>query len=185
MYLYDKTNSRKSPSWITLIASILLSALWPLNILGADEPDKSESGNPAFSVKFSVESIGRAGIDGTDASFAFTEYSASLTWQFMILDFDHRKVNWSAGNGLGSSADRDPWGDLTRIAPGLQYYGELSDRWGLWLKMVAISGFEDRISSRSWTYNPQVIGFYRAREHLTLYLVLAHFSIRWIRFYIP
>ncbi|WP_290648948.1 hypothetical protein [Aquisalimonas sp.] len=58
---------------------------------------------------------------------------------------------------------------LTRVAPGLQHYGELADHWGLWLKIVTIAGFDDRISSRSWTYNPRIIGVHTPHEKLTLY----------------
>jgi hypothetical protein len=135
---------------------------------GADENDGDEAA-PVASVEISMERVGRADIDGTDASLGFTEYAASLSWQFLLLDLDHRENDWRPGAELGGAPGREPWGELTRIAPGLQYYGELDDRWGLWLQMFAIAGFEDDVSSRSWTFNPQVVGLYMPREDLNVF----------------
>jgi hypothetical protein len=46
---------------------------------------------------------------------------------------------------------------LTRIAPGIQYYRDLGSRWAVWGKFAGIAGFEDGISSRSVTWNPQLV----------------------------
>lgn len=143
--------------------------------LGADGTDEQEGkdATPAGSIDFSVESVGRASIDGTDASLAYTEYSAGMSWQFLLLDIDHRKSTWRPGTGFGGGGGggfgQEPWDELTRVAPGLQYYSEFGDRWALWLQMIAIAGFEDNLSSRSWTYNPQVVALYTLREDLNLF----------------
>ncbi|MFW5824273.1 MAG: hypothetical protein ACOCVV_04850, partial [Marinobacter sp.] len=103
--------------------TLLAVALWPMMAIGADESDKSDGGDatatPSF--EFSTGRVGRADIDGTDASLGFTEYAASLSWQFLLLDLDHRESDWRPGTGLGGASGREPWGELTRVAPGLQY----------------------------------------------------------------
>jgi hypothetical protein len=63
----------------------------------------------------------------------------------------------------------EPWDALTAIAPGLQYYHVMESGWSLWAKFKAIAGFEETIRSKSWTYNPQLIGFYPFNERFTLY----------------
>jgi len=63
----------------------------------------------------------------------------------------------------------DPWKTLTRIAPGLQYYHEFNDKWGVWPQFAAISGFENEDSLRSWTYNPQCVGFYMHNQQMIIY----------------
>jgi hypothetical protein len=157
--------------WIAFVTGLLVLMFWPVAGFGADDAGnvRDEKRVPPFSFDFSVERTARADIDGTGASVAVTEYSAGLSWQFLLIDVDHRENNWRAGSDLGSAPGRDPWGSLTRIAPGLQYYGEFSGQWAIWAKLVAIAGFEDTISSRSWTYNPQLVGFYMPRERLKLY----------------
>lgn len=156
---------------VALITGILILVFWPVATRGADESGEphDRSASPPLSIDFSVERVGRAGIDGTGSSIAFIEYSAGMGWQFLLLDLDRRENVSRAGTGLAGATGREPWGSLTRVAPGLQYYREVNERWGLWAKLVAIAGFEDRFSSRSWTYNPQLIGFHMPREQLTLY----------------
>lgn len=113
----------------------------------------------------SAEGVGRSGIDGSASSFAYREYAAGLEYLFLLLDVDQRDYDWRHG----STGVANPWRSLTRIAPGVQYYRELGDRWGVWAKFIGIAGFEDSLSSRSWTYNPQVLGFYSPSPALTYY----------------
>lgn len=159
--------------WLPAILLVcnLATALWPTTAFGADEIEGLEGGNTnlGVSVDFSVEVVSRAALTDTDTSLAFTEYSAGLSWQFLLLDFDHRRSHWRPGTDLGAAPGREAWDSLTRISPGVQYYGEFGEYWGLWVKGVAITGFERNISSQSWTYNPQVIGLYMPREGLTFY----------------
>ncbi|MGM0570232.1 hypothetical protein [Marinobacter sp.] len=170
MFLHTGRTSQTVRLWVILLAGMLAAVLWPMIASGADGADESEgNGAAAASLNISMERVGRADVDDTDASFGFTEYAASLSWQFLLLDLDHRRSDWRSGSELGSASRREPWGELTRIAPGLQYYGELDDRWGLWLQMSAIAGFEDDVSSRSWTLNPQVVGLYMPRDDLNVF----------------
>jgi hypothetical protein len=142
----------------------------PVKSLAADGEEGSSDGNrPTVSTSLSLEKIERSDIDGSDASTLCTELSAGLEWQFLLFDIDHRKYDWRESASLGIGSGLDPWKTLTRIAPGLQYYREFSKKWGVWAKLVAFAGFEDEISSRSWTYNPQVLGFYMPTRLMTLY----------------
>lgn len=129
---------------------------WPAAASSAG--GEEENGDGGFSADLLLEQIAsssRAGSFGE--SFQYTEYSVRLEWQFLLLDLDHREYRWRKEPDSAS----EPWGKLTRFAPGLQYYREFRHQWGIWFKFMAIAGFEDTVSPQSWTYNPQIIGIYR------------------------
>jgi hypothetical protein len=134
-----------------------------------DNTGENREDHPEISTNVSIEQIPRSDIDDTDTSMGYTEFSAGLEWQFILFDMDHRVYDWTKAEELGMDPDLDAWKTLTRIAPGLQYYREFSQQWGIWVKFVALAGFEDKISSESWTYHPQVIGFHMLTEQVTLY----------------
>ena len=101
---------------------------------------------------------------------AFTEYAAGLTWLFFLFDIDHREYDWTNGDDLAGGAGQAPWRSLTRIAPGVQYYHKVGDQWAVWGKFTAIAGFEDAVSSKSWTLNPQALVFYPTKGPATFFL---------------
>jgi hypothetical protein len=138
--------------------------------LAADGKEvKNKEKRPLISTNLSLEQTERSDMDDSDASMGFKEFSAEVEWQFLLFTMDHREYDWHEGAGLGTDPGHDPWENLTRISPGLQYYRELSQKWGVWAKLVTIGGFEDEISSGSWTFNPQVLAFHMLTEHITLY----------------
>lgn len=141
----------------------------PVKALAGNGEKELDEGKRPVSTSLFLEQTDRAGIDGYDASMGYTEFSAGLEWQFLLFDIDHREYDWREGASLGIGSGLDPWETLTRIAPGFQYYREFSQNWGVWSKFVTIAGFEDEMSSRSWTYNPQVLGFHMLTQRITLY----------------
>ncbi|MEC4684467.1 MAG: hypothetical protein VST71_01875 [Nitrospirota bacterium] len=153
-----------------VIISLAVLVTWPV-VAPASEGEKGDNGDeiPVISASLSVEQINQSDINGSGASIGYTEISAGLKWQFLLLDIDHRKYDWEKSEYFGSDQGKDPWEILTRIAPGLQYYYKPNEKWGVWPKFVAIAGFEDDISAKSWTYNPQIVGFYMPTQQLTLY----------------
>lgn len=143
----------------------------PTAAASADQPDGPEGQHdkPSLRVDVSVENVRRADGKGRLASLAMTEYSARLTWHFLLLDAAHLEVDRGTGGGRDGAAEYDSPGSLTRMAPGVQFAGALSDLWGLWIKMTAIAGFESRMSSGGWTYNPQLVGLHTPGSRWTLY----------------
>jgi hypothetical protein len=150
---------------------VLIITFRPFDGFGADEGQTAQDAAPAppLSISVSVEPIAKAKISDLSGSVAATETSAGLSWLFLMLDFNQRRNDWQVSSDTGIAAAPDPWGTLTQVSPGLQYYRTFGDRWGIWPKLTAIAGFEDGLSSESWTYNPQLIGLYMPRAQLTLY----------------
>lgn len=152
--------------WRTLLVvfSLLVSSV----VLAAEE--KSE-GNDAVGVstKLFLERVGQAQEGGSNRSFGYTSVEAEFEWQFLTFEIDHRMYDWEMATYTESSLGNEPWEKLTRIAPGVQYFTELSGEWSVWAKFMAYSGFEDEMSADSWTYSPQVVGFYHPELPLTLY----------------
>ncbi len=147
--------------------SAVLSALGVLSFavgpaVGVAGSDKT-NGSPV-DIDVSFEQIFRAEPDPALPAFSYREYGVDLEWHVVLLGFEHREYSWRAG------VKTDPWGSLTRLSPGLQYYRTFNDTWGVWALCYAMAGFEDDITSRSWTYNPQLIGLYARTEPLIFYL---------------
>lgn len=144
-------------------AGIVAIALLPALCIGAEQGDGEARETPSvpMSVMVSVERTGHAAIQGTPASGSSTEFAATLKWYFLILDTDHRTCDWGdpafTPEPGRPSLDGTPWGSLTRIAPGIQYYRDLGNRWAVWGKFSGIAGFEEAPSLRSVTWNPQLV----------------------------
>ena len=155
---------------VSVIIGLAVLAILPV-VVPAVEGEKGENRGktPVISANLSFEQVKRAEINSSGASIGYTELSAGLKWQFLLFDIDHREYEWEKSEYFGSDEGKDPWETLTRISPGLQYYYKLNGKWGIWPKVVAIAGFEDDISAKSWTYNPQVVGFYMPTQQITLY----------------
>jgi hypothetical protein len=124
---------------------------------------------PMISTTLSLMQIDDSKIDSTDASFGYTESSVGLDAQLVFLNVDYREYDWKDSSSFGGRPGIDPWKTLTRIAPGLQYFKKFNEKWAVWPKVAAIAGFEDEISSDSWTYNPQVVGLYMYTKQMTIY----------------
>jgi len=155
---------------VCVIMSVIVIASLPEEALAADEVrDENEGNRPMISTSLSVEKTEGANINDTSASIGHTEFSAGLEWLFLLFDIDHREYEWEKSASFDNNPKIEPWQTLTRIAPGLQYYHKFNEKWGVWPKFVVISGFEDEISSQSWTYNPQVIGTYILTQGMTIY----------------
>jgi hypothetical protein len=155
---------------VSVIMSMVVLASWPVVALAADG-EKLGNGDerPVTSSTLYLEQISWSGIDGSDVSIKYTEFSTELKWQFLLFEIDHREYKWRDSASMEIDSGLDPWGTLTRIVPGLQYYREFFEKWGVWVKLKAIAGFDDAISSQSWTYNPQVLGFYMPTHRTTLF----------------
>jgi len=112
-----------------------------------------------MSVMVSAERTGSAGLVGTNAVASSTEFAATAKWLFLVMDADHRTMNWSQRLFVAPAASSNGtrWGSLTRIAPGIQYYRDFGNRWAVWGRFSAIAGFEDDPSWRSVTWNPQFV----------------------------
>ncbi len=130
--------------------------------VGSTGSDKTN--HPPVELDFSFEQVFRADPDQARPAFSYREYTADLEWYVVLLGIDHRAYRWRGG------VEAEPWGSLTRLSPGLQYYRTFNDAWGVWALFYAMAGFEDDITSRSWTYNPKLIGLHRRTEPLIFYL---------------
>lgn len=158
------------------IAQKIKSCLWVLFIVvfagsgwASDDTELERASARTVKTHLAVERMGYADIDGSDASFARTRYSAELRWKVFLLEVEHDQYDWRNGAQYAGSQEAEPWDALTTIAPGLQYYHVMESGWSLWAKFEAIAGFEKTVRSSSWTYNPQLIGFYPFNERFTLY----------------
>jgi len=143
-----------------LVASLLV--LLPALCFGAEQSDGEarEAPSPLMSLTANVERTGSAGLVGTNAVASSTEFAATLKWYFLVLDADHRDYTWRRSWWTpepGGPLSQTPWGSLTRIAPGIQYYRDFGNRWAVWGKFAGIAGFEDDPSWRSVTWNPQFV----------------------------
>jgi hypothetical protein len=156
-------------------ARIFAAVFLPAICFSAEQRDEDaqEAPSPPMSALVSVERAGQAGILGTPASGSSTEFAATLKCYFLILDIDRRICGWSdpafTREPGRPGIDGTPWGSLTRIAPGIQYYRGFSGRWAVWGKFAGIAGFEDGISSRSVTWNPQLVFIRTLTDGTTLY----------------
>ncbi|MCP4344065.1 MAG: hypothetical protein GY795_00890 [Desulfobacterales bacterium] len=148
-------------SKIRLLSTIIL--IIALSCFSATRPALCSEKQKRYPVKTHVSFSQVEGneIDNTDISVEYKEYAIGFEWLVFLFDFDHREYDWGSNT--------EPWESLTRLSPGLQYYHEFNDKWGLWLKMSAIAGVEDEITSKSWTYNPQVVGFYNYSKQMSIY----------------
>jgi hypothetical protein len=149
--------------WVLFIAVFAASG-W-----ASDDTELERASGQALKTQLGVERLEYADIDGSDASFARTRYSAGLRWKILLLEVEHDEYDWRDGAQYSGRQGAKPWDSLTAIAPGLQYYHVMESGWSLWAKFKAIAGFEDSVRSKSWTYNPQLIGFYPFNERFTLY----------------
>lgn len=157
-----------------------LVLLFPTTVLAADmdvsgqgetlsSPEaRLESNRPPFEYGISVLRVFDAGIQASDTSFAYTEYAASTEMLFLLLSADHRVYEWDNGADLAGASGKAPWDSLTRITPGLQYFHKFGD-WGVWPMLAASTGFEDNITSDSWTLNPHIVGLYMPTEDWAIY----------------
>lgn len=155
----------------TVFLVVFLALLGGTAVTGQAEEgeDKQEDESPCISASISAARVAQSDVRGSGASYALKKYSAELEWLFLFLNVDHLDYDWDSDTSFLGLSDQDPWGSLSRIAPGVQYYRRFGKKWGIWAKMEAISGFEERPTSGSWTYNPQLIGIYSPTEHLSLY----------------
>ena len=155
----------------TFFVIVLIALLCATSVTGQAEEGEEEqkNGSTRISTSVSVASVSQSDIRGFDASYALKKYSAELEWLFLFLNADHLNYDWDSDTSFLGVSDQDPWSSLSRIAPGAQYYRRFGGKWGIWARMEAISGFEERPTWRSWTYNPQLIGIYSPTEHLSLY----------------
>lgn len=130
------------------------------------QADNKSADRPKVRITSSLQQVDQADIDDTASSIGYSKVTAGIEWQFLVLDLDYRTYDWNSTAILGVV---EPWEDLTRLAPGVQYYRELDDNWALWLKGVVIAGFEDGLSTDALTYNPQGLGLYSLTRQLSLY----------------
>ncbi|MCI5222188.1 MAG: hypothetical protein D3924_05830 [Candidatus Electrothrix sp. AR4] len=152
---------------VSLVVGMAVLIFWTLSPPVADATKEGDKDTIAeMTTHLSIEQVERTDIDNTAASMGYTELSAGAEWQFLLLDINHRIYDWGDNAFLGS---KDPLESLTQIVPGVQYYQKFSDTWSVWIKGVALAGFEDALSSESITYNPQVVTFYFPTQRTTLY----------------
>jgi hypothetical protein len=157
---------------LMIFISLALMAVCPNDAMAVDNAERRTDQHPTVETGLCVEHLERSELDGSNASMGYTEFSEGLTWGLLFFDMDHRAYDWQDGKILGVDLSTDPWDSLTRVAPGLQYAKQMTEKWGFWAKMSAIAGFEDEILSGSWTYNPQLISFYVLKPQLKLYFGL-------------
>jgi len=138
---------------VWVIMSMAALTFCTTRALASDRVEKGEEDKRStISVSLSLEQTEDANIDSTKASIGYMELSTNMEWQFLLLDIDQREHKWENNDSFDGDAGGNPWETLTRIAPGIQYSHKFGEKWGLWPKLVVISGFEDEISSKSWTY---------------------------------
>ncbi len=137
-----------------------------LIFVGGPSPKSSiaDEGRPGPTIELSAEYVGRAAVDRWSDSFSVNHYAAEIEWLVALFEYHHLRYDWRSRLDEG-----DPWVSLERIKPGVQYLHRFDEQWGFWPKIVAVSGYEDSPSSRSLTWNPQLIGFYHANPRATLY----------------
>ncbi len=131
--------------------------------------EREMEGGPAGSARVSLEHAAQSEIHSSGTAVGHRQVSVRLEWRFLLFDLNHREYQWRNGADFRFGSDVEPWRELTQVAPGLQYYHQFNENWGTWIKLVAIAGFEDAISARAWSYNPQILGFYMPSQQTTLY----------------
>ena len=119
-------------------------------------------------IELAVEQIDESDAEHTGAAFEYDDVTAKLEWLFVLFEFSHRSYEWT-GECICTEPGAVPWDSLIRISPGLQYYSEIGEKWGVWGKFVAHAGYESDMDSGSWTYNPQFLGFYSPLPGVKLY----------------
>lgn len=128
----------------------------------------TKGGPPPFEFGVAAAHVPSSSIDGSDASFAYTEYAASAEMAVLLLGVNHRVFDWEDGSDFAGLSGEDPWGSLTTLTTGLQYFQKFGD-WGVWAMAIANSGFEDSITADSWTYQPQLLGLYMPTNDWAIY----------------
>jgi len=154
---------------IRLCLWVLFVVVFAASGWASDDTELERASAQTVKTHLDVERTGYADIDGSDASFARTRYSVELRWKVLLLEVEHDQYDWRNGEQYAGRQGEKPWDALTAVAPGLQYYHVMASGWSLWAKFKAIAGFEETVRSKSWTYNPQLIGFYPLTERFTLY----------------
>ncbi len=128
----------------------------------------NKGGPPPFEFGAAVARVPSSDIGGSGASMAYTEYATSLEMAFFLFGASHRVFDWEDGSDFAGASGKDPWGSLTTLSPGLQYFHKFGD-WGVWAMFMASTGFEDSITNDSWTYQPQLLGLYMPTDDWAIY----------------
>lgn len=143
------------------ISAPLISSLFLLASAPAHSSDEEISTD--FHMRYlSTES---SELNGQENAFSLDEYQIDIERHAFLFEVDHRNYNWQQQQIISE----EPWGSLTRIAPGLQYFGEVTDSWSVWAKLYAIAGFENSITKDSLTYNPQLIAITPYNDDIMLF----------------
>ncbi len=156
------------PTMNNRVRTLLVVGAWLGMGLATVMPAPAESSDethPAPSLMISTEYTGRAALRRADDSFAFTAYTFDFEWLVALFEYDHRRYDWRTRG----AADDAPWRTLNVLAPGVQYYRTIGEHGGVWAKVRARASYESTLGSRSWTWNPQVLGFRSAWGRWTLY----------------
>jgi hypothetical protein len=139
---------------------IIFMIVFARKALASNDDQQAKQYVESIPTRLTIERTGYADINDTDAYLALTRYTAGLRWNILLLEVGRHQFDWHDGSSSTRLEGRDPWDSLTRIAPGLRYSHNFGSGWGGWAKFVAIAGFENSIRAKSWTYNPQLIGFH-------------------------
>lgn len=143
---------------IASITSFSLIALTTTAVTAADE----------ISTDFQLRqtSTEASELSEQNSAFSLREYEIEIERHAFLFDADHRSYNWQQAT---PDSDDLSWNSLTRLAPGVQYFGEVAEDWYLWAQLYAIAGFESSISSSSVTYNPQLIAITPYNDDIMLF----------------
>ncbi|RUO25169.1 hypothetical protein CWE09_00010 [Aliidiomarina minuta] len=144
------------------ISATFISSLFLLAIASAHSSDEELSTD--FHMRYLSTESSR--LSGQENSFSLNEYQIEIERHAFLFEVDHRDYNWRQREVISGDPD---WGSLTRIAPGLQYFGEVTDNWSVWAKLYAIAGFENSITKDSLTYNPQLIALTPYNDDIMLF----------------
>ena len=167
----DKGNiTMKSLSIIVCVAVIFYCSVEPTYADGGEEP--SQEDQTFFTVKLLGEAVESADIDDTGVSSGYREFSTEIKWRLLSFECNYREYDWDRDEASNAPFIADLWDDLTQISPGIQYYKDFSNDWSIWGKFAAVAGFENEISSGSWTYNPQAMILYGPDKSIKLYFGL-------------
>ena len=147
----------------TKILAAIAALFFTINIVAA------ANNHPVTSIQLSTEQVSAADLKNTDTSYSYDELSIRWEWQVLLFNIKQQQYQWRDTTAFDGGAGNAPWQSLTQIAPGFQYYSKIGEQWGVWGKVMAIAGFEGNISSQAWSYNPQLISFFKASPQKIYY----------------
>ena len=91
----------------------------------------------------------------------FDHYAVHIDLQAVLVGIERRS--------FGASQAQDNSGlDLDHVYIGAQYLAQVSDNYAIWPLLQVISGYDDNMTGKSLTYNPQLVAIRKLSENIAI-----------------